>query len=182
MSQSVAGRTRFRRLLGFALSVFLLAVTVSLRSRVQEAPPAVAPHEPPLKLITFSHRQHVTDVGLDCQLCHAYARRGPVAGIPSVARCAGCHRFVLPGSPEVKKILAHLEAEEPIPWVRVHDLPEFVRFTHKRHVHAGVTCQTCHGDVARMELATRVVPLTMDWCVSCHEERNAPLDCLTCHY
>ena len=182
MFSSVAAKTSFKRLFGFALAVLLLVITASLRSGVQSPPSVVAPPDVPLEPIAFSHRQHVTNAGLDCQLCHAYARRGPAAGIPSVARCVGCHRFVLPDSPEVKKILAHLEAEEPIPWVRVNDLPDFVRFTHKHHVRAGITCQTCHGDVARMDLATPVVPLTMDWCVSCHEERNAPLDCLTCHY
>ena len=71
---------------------------------------------------------------------------------------------------------------EPIPWIRIHDLPDHVHFTHKRHVLAGVDCQVCHGEVDRMDAAIQTAPLTMGWCVTCHEERKAPKDCLTCHY
>ena len=182
MRRPAAITTRFETILVFALGLFLATtVTVAVRLGAQEAQTAAAPRGPDTQPIAFSHRAHVTEVGMDCQLCHAYARRGPVAGIPSVARCAGCHRVVLPRRTEVEKILRYEEDEEPIPWVRVHDLPQFVRFTHKRHVRAGVTCQECHGDVGRMEIVEQVAPLTMGWCVTCHQERQAPLDCLTCH-
>ena len=141
-----------------------------------------APVDPAAQPIAFSHEHHVTEIGIDCQFCHAYARRGPVAGIPSVQRCAGCHRVVLSEQPEILRVLEYWENEEPIPWVRVHDLPDHVRFTHKAHVRAGVGCETCHGDVARMEAAVQVESLSMGWCVSCHEDRGATRDCLACHY
>ena len=140
------------------------------------------PPDPDAQPIAFSHAHHVTEVGIDCQFCHAYARRGPVAGIPSVQRCAGCHRVVLSEQPEILRVLEYWENEEPIPWVRVHDLPDHVRFTHKAHVRAGVGCETCHGDVAAMEAAVQVESLSMGWCVSCHEDRGATRDCLACHY
>ena len=143
---------------------------------------AAAPLDPDAQPIAFSHSHHVAEVGLDCQFCHAYARRGPVAGIPSVQRCAGCHRVVLSEQPEILRVLEYWENEEPIPWVRVHDLPDHVRFTHKAHVRAGVGCETCHGDVAAMEAAVQVESLSMGWCVSCHEDRGATRDCLACHY
>lgn len=141
-----------------------------------------APPDPAAQPIAFSHAHHVAEVGLDCQFCHAYARRGPVAGIPSVQRCAGCHRVVLSERPEILEVLEYWENEEPIPWVRVHDLPDHVRFTHKAHVRAGVGCETCHGDVAAMEAAVQVESLGMGWCVDCHVERGATRDCLACHY
>lgn len=140
------------------------------------------PVDPAAQPIDFSHAHHVAEIGIDCQFCHAYARRGPVAGIPSVQRCAGCHRVVLSEQPEILKVLEYWENEEPIPWVRVHDLPDHVRFTHKAHVRAGVACETCHGDVAAMEAAVQVESLSMGWCVSCHEDRGATRDCLACHY
>jgi hypothetical protein len=161
--------------------VFLSTVAVTLTSESQDDD-AVGSMEPGTQPIGFSHRQHVSGAELDCQLCHASARRGPVAGIPSVARCTGCHNVVLPGRPEVEKLLAFAEREEPIPWVRVHRLPDHVRFTHKRHVQAGVGCETCHGDVGAMNVVEQVSPLTMGWCVSCHEEQQASVDCLICHY
>ncbi len=147
-----------------------------------EAEDGSAAVDPAAQPIDFSHAHHVTEIGIDCQFCHAYARRGPVAGIPSVQRCAGCHRVVLSEQPEILKVLEYWENEEPIPWVRVHDLPDHVRFTHKAHVRAGVGCEACHGDVARMEAAVQVESLSMGWCVSCHEDRGATRDCLACHY
>ena len=132
--------------------------------------------------IAFDHSHHVREVGLDCQFCHAYARRGPVAGIPSVQRCAGCHETVLSDRPEILKLLEYWEQEEPIPWLRVHDLPDYVRFSHKSHIRSGVTCENCHGDVSTMEAAVQVESLSMGWCLSCHEDRGVTRDCLACHY
>lgn len=177
--------------LAVALALLVASAAATLRSGSQDLPPAA---EPPgaaaaatapgatAAAVAFDHRVHVTDYGLDCQLCHAYARRGPVAGLPPVARCAGCHRFVAAESPAVESLMARFEAGEPLAWTRVHRLPDYVRFTHKRHVRAGVACRTCHGDVGAMRTVEQVAPLTMGWCVGCHEQRQAPDDCLVCHY
>ncbi len=145
---------------------------------ISDAPTETAAEQP----IAFSHAHHVSEIGIDCQFCHAYARRGPVAGIPSVQRCVGCHRVVLNEAPEILKVLEYWENEEPIPWVRVHDLPDHVRFTHKPHIRAGVDCADCHGNVEEMQAAVQVESLSMGWCVSCHQERDATRDCLACHY
>lgn len=140
---------------------------------------AVPPGEQP---IAFSHARHVGPAGVDCQFCHAYARRGPVAGIPSVERCVGCHRSILTERPEIVKVLDYWEQEIPIPWIRVHDLPDYVRFSHKAHVRTGIDCAECHGDVGRMDIAAQVESLSMGWCVDCHTARDASRDCLVCHY
>lgn len=132
--------------------------------------------------IAFSHQHHAGEYGIDCQFCHVYARRGPVAGIPSVQRCVGCHRTIVNDRPEIQTLLEYWENEEPIPWVRMHDLPDYVRFTHKAHVRAGVDCASCHGDVQQMDIAQQVEPLTMGWCLDCHKARQATRDCLACHY
>lgn len=132
--------------------------------------------------IAFSHKLHVQDNAISCLHCHAYARRGPVAGLPSVQRCAGCHTTIAKERSEVLKLMGYWERNEPIPWVRVHDLPDYVRFSHKRHVLARVECRECHGDVERMEAAAQVSSLTMGFCLQCHRSRNASVDCLTCHY
>jgi hypothetical protein len=140
---------------------------------------SIAPNSQPL---AFSHRLHVRERSIPCLQCHTYARRGPVAGIPSVQRCAQCHLTIAKARPEIVKLLKYWEDKEPIPWLRVHNLPDYVRFTHKRHVLAGLTCQTCHGDVAGMDAAVQPAPLTMGWCLGCHKQRQAPTECLTCHY
>ena len=152
-------------------------------AELDQVPPAAAgPIDPMAQPIDFSHAHHVTEIGIDCQFCHAYARRGPVAGIPSVQRCAGCHETVLSEQPEIVKVLEYWNNKEPIPWVRVHDLPDYVRFSHKPHIRAGVNCADCHGNVGAMEAAVQVESLSMGWCLDCHKEREASRDCLVCHY
>ncbi len=137
-----------------------------------------APSQP----IAFSHKTHAGDYRMDCLYCHSAARVSSRAGVPSVQTCMGCHRRVARESPEVQKIQAYWKNRKPIPWIRVHSLPQFVRFNHKRHVRAGVACSSCHGRVEEMERVEQVASLKMGWCVSCHEARGAGKDCLICHY
>ena len=161
VSSRLRSAVPWRSCLGTTFAIVLRGT--AQEEEAAEVAPAAA-EDPTSQPIAFSHQHHVGELEFDCQLCHAYARRGPVAGIPSVARCVGCHRVVQVERPEIKKILQYWEDAEPIPWVRVHSLPDHVRFTHKRHVRAGVSCQSCHGDVAQMDAAQQVEPLTMGWC------------------
>lgn len=147
-------------------------------ARWSAASHAYAPEQP----IDFSHVVHAGDDKLDCELCHSDVRRSPFAGIASVERCIGCHRFVNPDNPDIAKVRGYWEGREPIPWVRVYVLPRFVHFNHEAHARAGVTCSTCHGDVSRMARVAKVNDLTMGWCVQCHRDRGASDDCLICHY
>ena len=140
---------------------------------------APAPAQP----IEFSHAVHAGSYGIDCQYCHADARRGVYAGLPSVQRCVGCHKLVAAqGNPEVQKVVEHWNTKQPIPWVRVHKVPGFVEFQHRRHIEVGLACQTCHGPVETMQRIAQVAPLTMGWCISCHAEKKGPLDCVDCHH
>jgi hypothetical protein len=93
-------------------------------------------------------------------------------------------------TPEIDKIFAYSERNEEIPWARVYPLPKeaYVVFNHKRHIAANVSCTVCHGDVAKMTVAERVVDHTMGWCVDCHKQNESKFpnpklatDCLTCH-
>ena len=188
MFRLLSGVSPFQVHFGLALALFVaVTASVGLRGNAQEADdePTVATEttdDPYTQPIDFSHHHHVTEIGLDCQMCHVYARRSQVAGIPSVQRCAGCHEQVLTDAPEVRRLLEFWENEAPIPWVRVHDLPDHVRFSHKRHVLGGVNCAECHGDVGQMESARQVESLSMGWCLNCHQERDVSRDCLICHY
>lgn len=138
---------------------------------------------PPEQPIAFSHKIHVSRVGLQCDYCHRFAGKAAAAGVPSVAKCMSCHKAVAVDRPEVKKIHEYWEKKEPIPWIRVHRIHKrkYVYFTHKRHIKAGVDCSNCHGDVGVMSRVRRVKSLEMGWCVTCHKSRSAPVDCLTCH-
>lgn len=147
--------------------------------RVPTAVVAPAPEQP----IEFSHVIHAGSYRIDCQYCHAEARRSAYAGLPSVERCMGCHKIVAAqGNPQVQKVQTAWNEKQPIPWVRIHKLRGFVYFPHKRHVAKDVACQECHGPVERMQRVAQVAPLTMGWCVACHAERKAPIDCVACHH
>lgn len=136
-----------------------------------------APKQP----IEFSHKLHAGEYEMACLYCHSYANRSSYAGIPSVQRCMGCHKITALDKPEVKKLHEYWKNKEPIPWVRVHKIPDFAYFTHRRHVSRGFDCRVCHGEVEKMERVQRVSPLKMGWCVECHKQNNASRDCLICH-
>lgn len=146
----------------------------------------------PEQPILFPHKIHAGDRKIPCEYCHSSARRSFSAGIPSGNTCYGCHKVIAGKSEEgkanVKKIVEAYEKNQPIEWVKVHDLPDFVKFPHKRHVQlkeqggAGLQCQECHGPVETMDTAEQVAPLQMGWCIGCHKERKAPIDCAACHY
>ncbi len=136
-----------------------------------------APEQP----INFSHKIHAGDNELPCRFCHIYARRSKVSGVPSIERCMGCHKSIRKDRPEVKKLAKYWEKKEPIYWVKVHDLPDYIYFPHKRHIKAGMECQECHGDVKEMAVIRQVSSLDMGWCLACHKDRNGPTDCWECH-
>jgi len=188
-----------------ALGAVLLAVLVVLALLSWSRQPAVV--QASVQPINFPHNVHVQRYKIDCQYCHADARRSEYAGLPSVTRCMGCHKITAADKPEIKKLAEYAAKSEPIPWVRVFKIPEFTYFPHKPHVRAGVPCQSCHGPVETMTTVgattgPRLVndllnltgmrpaapPLSMGWCIDCHREQNAtrgakaPLDCVTCHH
>ncbi len=140
--------------------------------------------------IQFPHDTHAGQWLIGCQYCHFSAERSVDAGIPPVATCIGCHRegaIAGRNNPEeVVKVREYFEAGRPIPWARIYKVSDHVSFPHFRHVAAGVTCQTCHGEVQEMGVLTEMDPaagdLKMGWCVSCHVESGASRDCTVCHY
>ena len=141
--------------------------------------PGTSPTQP----IDFNHRIHAGDNQIPCMYCHVQARRSISAGVPSVNKCMGCHAEVTPDRPQIRLLVSYWETKEPIPWIKVHDLPDFVHFTHKRHVQADIECQTCHGPVETMDVVSREAPVKMGLCLACHRENEVEhgTDCWTCH-
>lgn len=139
--------------------------------------------QPPDQPIAFSHVIHVGKVGLECKFCHEFVEKSTFAGIPTVQKCMSCHQNVATDRAEVQKLAGYWEREEPMEWNRVYRIRirNHVFFSHKRHVKAGLDCANCHGQVKYMDRIRRVSSLEMGWCVSCHEQKDASTDCLTCH-
>jgi len=137
--------------------------------------------------INYSHQLHI-QAGAQCLFCHTQAARSPIAGVPSVEKCMGCHQAIaLPESEELNKLNAYWEKDEPIPWVRVNKEPDFVYFSHQPHLGAGINCETCHGNVSAADIAPVMEKMDMGWCLDCHkqmfpeEDIARAVDCLTCH-
>ena len=123
------------------------------------------PKEQPIE---FDHRHHVGDEQIDCRYCHFSVEKSPSAGIPSTTVCMSCHAQVWNKSPYLAMVRQAYFTDQPIPWVRIHNLPDFVYFNHSIHVAKGVGCVTCHGRVDYMGAIEQYAPLTMSWCLDCH--------------
>jgi hypothetical protein len=160
----------------------------------------------PEQPIEFRHDVHVK-LGVLCLYCHPGALRGPSPGLPTQNKCWGCHQQIAKTftSDRLEVLVEYIERDEPIAWVPVAQVPDFVHFTHRPHVAAGLNCETCHGDMSTMEIAENQQVLNMGWCLQCHksrtednvennpendqhvsellhEKRTKLMDCGTCHY
>lgn len=126
-----------------------------------------APKQP----ISFSHKLHAGEYKIDCNYCHTGVNRGKSAHIPSANICMNCHGVIKKESPEIQKIYTSIENNQPIEWVRVHNLPDLAYFNHAQHVNVGgLECQNCHGEVEKMEVIQQRSSLTMGWCIDCHRK------------
>lgn len=130
----------------------------------------------------FSHQIHAGKLGLDCRYCHTKVESSPEANIPNVATCYGCHadgRLKALGEKPSHKdktefIRTAYTGDTSPEWMRVHKVPDYVRnFPHNAHINAGVSCFSCHGNIANMPVVHQVQPLSMSWCLDCHRN-SAP--------
>ena len=136
-----------------------------------------APKQP----VPFSHKLHAGTSKIPCLYCHAGAERSRHATIPGVNVCMNCHNVVRTDRPGVQLVQSLYQAEQTIPWVRVHRVPDYVYFSHRWHVAKGIACQTCHGPVETMDVIRQDQNLKMGWCISCHRKEKASQECNTCH-
>jgi Cytochrome c7 and related cytochrome c/Class III cytochrome C family len=127
----------------------------------------------PTQPIPFSHKLHAGQYEIDCKYCHTGVEKGKSANIPSANICMNCHNAIKTTSPNMQMIYAAIEKDEPIQWVRVHNLPDLAYFNHQQHVKvAGLACENCHGEIKEMEVVQQASLLTMGWCIDCHRKTD----------
>ena len=133
--------------------------------------------------VAFPHNAHMK-LGLSCLDCHIGADSRAEAGIPSVKKCMLCHAKLAKDKPEVQKVIGYANRNIEIPWERVYGFSSeaHVKFRHGPHFQAGVSCSTCHGDLAQATVAQRTVTHNMGTCLTCHRQKHAPEDCAACHF
>ncbi len=154
---------------------------------------------PPEQPIQFPHNIHVS-LQIQCLYCHPGAFRQASAGLPTEQKCWACHgqlkKYFQPPvpvdqwPPELQKLSNYVKNGEPIQWVPVYQVPDFVHFNHRPHIAAGLNCENCHGDMSKKTVATVEQTVNMGWCLNCHiqrtkdnpEKRIKLTDCGTCHY
>ena len=156
----------------------------------------------PIQPIHYSHKIHAGANQIECKYCHSSARVSKHSGIPSLNVCMNCHQNIAEYNgeedlengytkdfytKEIKKLYAAVGWDEenqrytgesqPVKWVRIHNLPDFVYFNHAQHVEVGeIACQKCHGPVEEMEIMYQHSSLTMGWCINCHRETNVKVE------
>ena len=146
----------------------------------------------PEQPIKFSHKLHAGENEIACQYCHSSVEKSRHAGIPSVNICMNCHKGIQKGpqygEKEIGKIYAangfdpktgkyDTSKENPLKWIKVHNLPDHVYFNHSQHVVVGqIKCEQCHGNVKEMTVAEQKAPLTMKWCIECHRKTEVVME------
>lgn len=120
--------------------------------------------------VPFSHKHHVSGLGIDCRYCHTTVETSNFAGIPPTETCMSCHSQIWVDSPMLEPVRASLRDNKSIEWTRVNDVPDFVYFNHSIHVNKGIGCETCHGRVDQMPLMVKAETLQMEWCLTCHRD------------
>ena len=150
--------------------LFLIGASLWAAAEVNRSSYVTGAYVPREQPVQFSHKHHVGDDGLDCRYCHTTVEVAASAGLPPTKTCMNCHSQLFSTSPYLEPVRSSWKNNQPIRWVRVHDLPDFVYFDHSIHVNKGVGCSTCHGRVDLMPVIWQVNSLQMEWCVSCHRE------------
>jgi hypothetical protein len=129
----------------------------------------------PKQPVAYSHKVHAGDLGIDCRYCHTSVENQAHANVPPTKSCMNCHTMVKPDTEKMALVRSSFAAGQPIEWVRVHNLADYVYFNHSAHVNRGVGCISCHGNVTEMEEITLSTPLSMSWCLDCHRNPDPNL-------
>ncbi|HEU4576213.1 MAG TPA: c-type cytochrome [Chitinophagaceae bacterium] len=153
----------------------------------------------PRQPIFYSHKVHAGINQINCLYCHGGAWESKHATVPSVNICMNCHKAIqeyakgpqlydaegneINGTQEIQKLYKAAGFDpshpndwdpskaQPIEWIKIHNLPDHVFFSHAQHVRAGkVQCQTCHGEITAMDEVKQVSELSMGWCINCHRQ------------
>jgi hypothetical protein len=148
----------------FLAALLWLFAAISRSSYVTQT--EVAREQP----VPFSHKHHVSGLGIDCRYCHTSVEEVAFAGIPSTKTCMTCHSQIWADSSMLEPVRESFRTDKSIEWTRVHDLPGFVYFNHSIHVKKGIGCVSCHGQVEQMPLMWKAHSLDMEWCLECHRQ------------
>jgi menaquinone reductase, multiheme cytochrome c subunit len=138
-------------------------------------PETLEPGYQPKQPVPYSHKLHAGNLGMDCLYCHNTVDKSSYAAVPATQTCMNCHSKVKAQDMVLAPVRESWEQDKPIPWIKIHRLPDYVYFNHSAHVNSGVSCVSCHGRVDQMVEVKQVETLAMSWCLDCHRNPAARL-------
>lgn len=124
----------------------------------------------PVQPVPYDHQLHAGDLGIDCRYCHVSVEQSGVANVPPTQTCMNCHTIIKAESEKLAMIRNSYSSRMPVEWIKIHKLPDYVYFNHSAHIRAGVGCESCHGNIASMQIVSQSKPLSMSWCLDCHRD------------
>ena len=136
----------------------------------------------PVQPVNFSHAIHAGQLGLDCRYCHSQVENSSHSNVPTSQTCMNCHGTIKATSPLLEPVRESYKSGQPIAWVRIHEVPDYVYFNHSAHVNRGISCVECHGKINDMPVVWHHEPQSMSWCLDCHrapENKLRPLNQIT---
>jgi hypothetical protein len=149
-------------------AIFIVAGLALAAATINRSPYFTQVHVARPQPVPFSHKHHVSGLGIDCRYCHTTVETSSFAGMPSTETCMSCHSQIWTDSSMLEPVRESYRTDKSLEWTRVNQLPDYVYFNHSIHVNKGVGCGTCHGRVDQMPLAWRENTLYMRWCLECH--------------
>jgi cytochrome c551/c552 len=166
-------KAKFIHIIIVLVSLFVVGEILYLEAKALGRQEGYSPDQP----VWFSHKVHAGQNKIDCKYCHSSAMESKSAGIPGTGVCMNCHNVVkkgkITGESEIAKVIESWNTKKPIEWIRVHNLPDHVWFSHAQHVNAGKReCTECHGPVEKMDRIVQVQSLGMGWCIDCHRKTD----------
>jgi hypothetical protein len=161
--------------------VRILLAILTLSSLLSNARAAQQEQQAPRQPIEFNHLLHAGALKVKCKMCHPNADPGDTMGLPEVSTCMQCHSAIPPKNAAMQKLQAFAKQNRDVDWVRLYQIPSYVSFSHRAHLQAGASCETCHGAVAERVALFKEKDISMGACMNCHREKQASIDCSYCH-
>ncbi|MDX1984384.1 MAG: cytochrome c3 family protein [Bryobacteraceae bacterium] len=159
----------------------MFAILVAAQQKEYRAREEKLPGEPVPQPVAYSHKTHVA-LGLKCAGCHTMPGEGYLATYPQESFCMGCHTSIKKDSPEIRKLAAFAGSKQPVPWVRIYQVPDIVWFNHLSHAKdAAIGCEKCHGDVPQRDVLFKEKSTSMTACMDCHAASKVSNGCDFCH-
>jgi hypothetical protein len=178
------GWTRRMALPVFLTLLVLAFLAVDIASLVPPPSMPLRRQPPVIQPIAFNHKKHTQDLHLQCDFCHKYYKIGRHSGLPGAEVCGICHVVTLGKSPESAKVTELLKSGKPLQFKKLFRLPDYVYYSHRRHVEiAKLDCTNCHDGIADTEVPPQrpLIAIKMQFCLDCHKARGVTTDCTACH-